>query len=150
MKPVDKRNLVDFTVAGQVVKIGEPYEAGHPLTEIEASVLNQTYRENIRNGTAKEISEKPEQAQKIIDKYASTYAFGFRQSRVSLNPVASKARQIARDLVNKALQEKGIKKADYAGYEESVNKTAKRSDVIAAAEKIVAETSSVKKPATLV
>ena len=43
----------EITIAGQVFSVPVRYAAGHVLTEGEASALNQTYHENLRNNFAR-------------------------------------------------------------------------------------------------
>ncbi|WP_424947013.1 hypothetical protein [Candidatus Spongiihabitans sp.] len=115
-----KVSKVKFTVAGQTLLVPEPYTEDHSLNEAEASILNQTYRENIRNGVAAKIKENPDDAQVIVDEYVAGYTFGIRQTRVTLNPVDAEAKKIAIAKVKEALQKKGIKPSDYEQYDEKV------------------------------
>ncbi len=137
MAKKDQLNTVQFTVAGQTLNVPEPYTEGHVLNAAEASVLNQTYRENVRNGIAPKVKEHPADAQAILNEFVENYSFGERRARVQLNPVDSEAKKIAVKLVAQALSEKGIKKADYEKYDEVVAKTMIRPDVQESARNIV-------------
>lgn len=100
-------------IQGFDFEVPAPYTEGHVLTANEASSLNQTYGENIRNNSASRIKAAQEAAQKtdppgefdidaiggikgtaatadnsktlrqVIDEYAATYVFGVRSARVS-------------------------------------------------------------------
>ena len=111
---------VKFTVAGLTLLVPEPYTEGQYLNEAEASILNQAYRENIRNGIAPRVKKNPEDAQAIVDEYVATYSFGVRQARALLNPVDAEAKKIAIAKVKEALQKKGVKPSDYEQYDEKV------------------------------
>ena len=111
---------VKFTVAGLTLLVPDPYAEGQYLNEAEASILNQAYRENIRNGIAPRVKKNPEDAQASVDEYVATYSFGVRQARVLLNPVDAEAKKIAIAKVKEALQKKGIKPSDYEQYDEKV------------------------------
>ena len=115
-----KVSKVKFTVAGLTLLVPEPYTEGQYLNEAEASILNQTYRENIRNGIAPRVKKSPEYAQAIVDEYVATYSFGVRRARALLNPVDAEAKKIATAKVKEALQKKGIKPSDYEQYDEKV------------------------------
>ena len=115
-----KVSKVKFTVAGLTLLVPEPYTEGQYLNEAEASILNQAYRENIRNGIAPRVKKNPEDAQAIVDEYVATYSFGVRQARVLLNPVDAEAKKIAVEKVKAALNKKGIKVSDYEQYDEKV------------------------------
>ena len=72
--------MKSITIAGQSFEISEPYEAGHPLTDIEAKRLNQLRGENIANNMRKAVKEAVEsgnlnQITKEIADYDATYEF---------------------------------------------------------------------------
>jgi hypothetical protein len=50
-------SMEQITIAGQSFNVPIRYEEGHELTSGEASALNQTYHENIRNNLAKKAKE---------------------------------------------------------------------------------------------
>lgn len=101
------------------------YAEGHVLTSVEASVLNQTFAENLRNNWASKLKAKLDIVakdvpienvdQSIIDAlksefltYAESYTFGYRVPKVQLDPVEHLANKLAKDLVLGALRQKGI------------------------------------------
>lgn len=131
-----------LTVNGISVDVNFPkYSEGHVLNANEASTLNQTYLENIRNNTAGRVKKAikewiaagakdlPEGAENpnteenftasdelltSIQEYADAYEFG--QARVAnlepADPVEKEARKIAKEAVNAALKAKDIKIKD--------------------------------------
>ena len=118
----------ELTIEGVKLSAIAPYQAGHPLTEAEASVLNQTFRENLRNNMAGKISSMLEEAEKVggklnltdaqsaLDAYTAGYEFGVRKAgggapRVS-DPIEREARSIARSKVTEAVKKKGHKVKD--------------------------------------
>src|SRR6476646_11844528 len=74
----------EITIQGQVFRVPLRYAAGHTLTEGEASALNQTLHENLRNNFAKKVNEGTEAGvpketlQQQLDDYANDYQFGVR------------------------------------------------------------------------
>lgn len=124
----------DITIAGLPFQYPRPYEAGHTLTEGEASALNQVFGENLRNNYAQKIRGMLEEHKKannipedeelsagVLDKdtldsefaeYAAKYEFGVRQAgsgpRAPADPVGKEAHRIAWDRIKAALQKKGI------------------------------------------
>jgi hypothetical protein len=139
MKAITKETpRVDFVVQGLLLKVPEPFSVGDVLeTEGEAGSCNQTYRENVRNNIAKEIttlkeSEKDElkqlkAAQAVVDKYCTEYKFGVRSGGGrSADPVMTVALGIAKDIVKEAWRKKGKKVSDYTA-----------ADLTAAARKVV-------------
>lgn len=113
-----------ITISGLQFDVPEPYTEGHVLTANEASTLNQTYAENIRNNNASRIAEEKELAtkegrevdvaklQSELNDYIASYEFGQRRGS-SGDPVERKALEIARDLVRNKIREKGGKLSDY-------------------------------------
>lgn len=102
------------------------YSEGHVLSSIEASVLNQTWAENIRNNwagrvkatlKAKGLGENPAAdtiPAEVISElttefggYAAAYEFAMRTARQPLDPVEHLARKLAKDVVLSALRGKG-------------------------------------------
>lgn len=101
------------------VNVPEPFAEGHPLSESEANVLNQTYAENIRNNISSRVknseTELDEAAvQAMIDEYVTTYEFGVRAGGggVALTPVERRVRKIASERVRAVLKEQGYTKKD--------------------------------------
>lgn len=126
----------DITVQGLTFSAPQPYNAGAiELTEGEASALNQTFAENLRNNFASTIRSKladyrkannlPEDAEVGVDvldkseldsefaKYAGEYEFGVRRTasgvRMPTDPVEREAYKIATDRVKAALNKKNVK-----------------------------------------
>lgn len=124
-----------ITVQGLEFNAPQPYKAGPiELSEGEASALNQTLAENLRNNfaprvkaaaaeyrKANSLAEDAEVAPSNLDfdalneqftKYAEEYEFGVRTSggvRTPTDPVEREAHRIAWDRVKIALSKKGIK-----------------------------------------
>lgn len=109
-----------YTIAGESFSVPMPFAAGHTLTDGEASALNQTFAENIRNNLASKLKEEKEAGsfdqsvfQGRLDDYCDSYEFGVRSGGGrSTDPVMTEALAIARDLVRKAITAKGIKLSD--------------------------------------
>ena len=66
-----------ITIAGQSFNVPLRYEEGHELNANEASALNQTFHENIRNNLAKKAKDGT-LTQAEVDEYAQVYQFGHR------------------------------------------------------------------------
>jgi len=108
----------EITIQGETFAIPQPFAEGHVLTAGEASALNQTYAENLRNNFAKTVKASKEAgtfehagAQAALAEYAASYAFGVRSSgtRTAVDPVEKKATDLASSIVKAKLTEKGIK-----------------------------------------
>ena len=110
-----------ITIAGHSFNVPVRYEEGHELTAGEASALNQTYHENLRNNFAKKVKdagETPDLAalQAELDAYAEAYAFGVRTGGgggVSRDPVMSEAMRIAKKQIGDLIRAKGKTTKDY-------------------------------------
>lgn len=116
--------MEQITIAGHAFNVPVRYEEGHELTAGEASALNQTYHENLRNNFAKKVKDAAEAnggtpdlsaLQAELDKYASEYTFGVRTSGggVSRDPVMSEAMRIAKKQIGDLIRAKGGKVTDY-------------------------------------
>ena len=114
-----------ITIAGKPFNVAPRYAEGHVLTANEASALNQTYFENLRNNFASKAKEGADQAQ--FDEYVQSYQFGVRAAGGSRDPIEAEAMDLARDSVKDAIRKSGKKLTDY---------TAKA--ISAAAEKLLA------------
>lgn len=109
-------NYDQITIQGQTFKVPIRYSVGHSLSEGEASALNQTYHENLRNNFAKKVSDGIEAAismevlQQQLDDYANEYQFGVRSGGGGYrgDPVMTLAMNIAREMVRLAIKAKGI------------------------------------------
>lgn len=116
-----------ITIQGHDFPVSPRYEEGHPLTEIEADVLNQTYYENLRNNFAGKIkaarkehnvaedAQLPDHAyralQQDFETYAKEYEFGVRRTSTGpgADPVRATALTLARTAVKDALRGAGRK-----------------------------------------
>jgi hypothetical protein len=105
-----------ITIQGQTFKVPLRYAAGHALTEGEASALNQTYHENLRNNFANKVRDGVEAGlstailQQQLDDYAQEYQFGQRVGGGGFrgDPVMTLAMNIARDMVRTAIKAKQL------------------------------------------
>ena len=108
-----------ITVAGNIFSAPVRYEEGHELTAGEASALNQTFHENLRNNFAKKVRDAVEAgtfdlstAQAEFDAYANAYQFGVRTGGgggSTRDPIMTEAMGIAKTNIKAALEKKGIK-----------------------------------------
>lgn len=103
-----------ITIAGKPFQVAPRYAEGHVLTANEASTLNQTFFENIRNNFAQKAKDGGTQAE--LDAYVEGYSFGVRSGGGggSRDPVEVEAMNLARDAVKKAITASGKKIADYS------------------------------------
>ena len=112
-----------ITIAGHVFDVPTRYEEGHELTANEASALNQTFHENLRNNFAKKVEARKDggdldddsksELQEELDKYAEDYEFGVRTGGGAVrDPVMSEALSIAKDKIWEALKRKGKRRKD--------------------------------------
>jgi hypothetical protein len=110
-----------ITIARHTFNVPLRYEEGHELTANEASALNQTYHENLRNNFAKKVeevanggtlsSEALANLQEQLDAYAEGYEFGMRSGGGAVrDPVAKEAMKLARDKAIEAFKKDGAKK----------------------------------------
>lgn len=143
--------MEQITIAGKIFNAPLRYEEGHELTAGEASALNQTYHENLRNNFAKRVKEAVDTGafdqdglQTEFDTYAEKYEFGVRTGGggVTRDPVQAEAMAIAKSMINAALKKKGVKVTSV----DAAAKTAKakqlidkRPDITELARKRVAE-----------
>lgn len=105
-----------ITIQGQTFRVPIRYAAGHTLNEGEASALNQTLHENLRNNFAKKVNEGVEAGvpletlQQQLDDYANEYQFGVRTGGGGFrgDPVMTLAMNVARELVRQAVKAKGL------------------------------------------
>lgn len=117
-----------ITIAGFEFAVPNRYSAGHTLNEGEASALNQTYHENLRNNFAKQVKEAKGEGETLtdaaladlqakLDAYADKYEFGVRVAgspRAPSDPVGKEAFNLAKEAVRNAIRKKGLKVADYS------------------------------------
>jgi hypothetical protein len=143
----------EITIQSQTFTLPQPFTAGHPLTEGEASQMNQLLAENVRNNFAGKIkaqADKPEAERKEftqadLDAYVTEYEFGVRRAgngEARLTPVEREARRIARDTISAKLKELG-KKVDKDTMENLVSTLAAKDHVVKEAEKRVKATAKI-------
>ena len=146
--PADNDKTI--TIQSESFTISTPYSEGHPITAVEARVLNQTWLENIANSQRKAIKEAKEEgtfdlkvARKAVADYAAEYSFatGVPAGRRTLDPIQKEARAIARNLISAKLKDAGkkMKDQDKAKLATAVDQWAEHPKVIAAATKVVKE-----------
>ena len=115
----------EITIQGFTLQVPAPFAEGHVLNETEAQVLNQTLAENLRNNFGSQIRKSREEAeaageqynpdpaalQKALDDYVAEYEFGIKRTRsgVVMDPVERKARSMAKAVIKRAIQDKGVK-----------------------------------------
>jgi len=112
--------MEQITISGHAFNVPVRYEEGHELTAGEASALNQTYHENLRNNFASKVkaggaSPDLSALQTELDTYASDYQFGVRVAGVgvSRDPIMAEAMRIAKKQVNELIKKAGKKPSDY-------------------------------------
>ena len=106
-----------ITISGKSFTVPVIYAIGDTIeTEGEASALNQTFHEAIRNNLASRFKEHPENlTQAEVDLYAQKFEFGVRSGggRVG-DPVEREALSIASSKVKDAIRVNGkTKLSDY-------------------------------------
>ena len=117
-----------ITVQGFTLSVPVPYAEGHTLTEAEAAVLNQTLAENLRNNFGSQIKKSREDLeaegkaynpsavdlQSAFDAYVVEYEFGAKRGGggTVLDPIERKARSLAKEVIKRAIQNKGVKIKD--------------------------------------
>jgi hypothetical protein len=115
----------EATIKGVRLAVPTPYAEGDSLNINEASTLNQTYIENIRNNLSGHVAAAIEEAggvdkldqkavQKLVDDYCAEYKFGEKKGGGfrSADPVEAAGMELARGLVRDAIVAKGIKLKD--------------------------------------
>lgn len=109
--------LAQVRINGKVFLAPIPYGEGHVLSAAEADVLNQTYRENLRNnfaGAMRRAAEKDgrELVQADFDAYVAEYSFEARatsRAAAAIDPVEIEERALALAAIKQAIKAKGIK-----------------------------------------
>lgn len=109
---------LDFTCAA-------PFNEGDTITAGEASALNQTLRENMRNNFAKKVKDAKTEAEKNgaevdlsalqteLNSYTNDYEFGTgRGGFRTADPVRRKAIELAKEKVKAAFVKKGFKASE--------------------------------------
>jgi len=124
--PINGAERQTITVKGVQLQVPVPYKEGHSLRANEASVLNQTYAENLRNNLSKSVAEIVEKAggdaskvdagslQKMVDEYVPEYDFGVRRLGAGqpVDPVEREALRLAREQVRQAYKQNGFNLKD--------------------------------------
>jgi hypothetical protein len=144
--------LVQLRINGKIFLVPVPFSEGHILSSAEADVLNQTYRENLRNNFAAAMRRAAEKEQKELmqsdfDAYVETYSFEARTagSRSSIvDPVDVEEHSLAMAAIKQAIKAKGVKFSAVAKekIEELVNGLVLKGSFRHQAEQIVAERKS--------
>lgn len=104
----------DVTIAGHVFAVPLRYEAGHVITEGEASALNQTLCENVRNNLAPKLKKEQDalaegtslnadEWQAKVTEYGTSYEFGVRAISVAVDPLETEIQRMAKAAVKLAL-----------------------------------------------
>jgi len=122
-------NRETITIQSVPFKVSPRYAAGHVLKENEASTLNQTLFENLRNNFAGRVADAKSEngdgtplsadavasLQQQLDDYASDYEFGVRRGGggVRGDPVRTLAMNIAREQIRQAVKTKGLNLEDF-------------------------------------
>lgn len=102
-----------ITIAGKPFNVEPRYAEGHTLTANEASALNQTFFENLRNNFAG--SAKDGKTQDDFDAYVAAYQFGVRTGGGgSRDPIETEAMNMARDTVKQSIKNAGKNVSDYS------------------------------------
>lgn len=116
------------TIQGLEFTTSMPYSPGHVLTEHEASALNQTRSENLRNNFASRVKKALEDLQKANPEradlttadldlgalatefaaYEASYSFAQRHVRAPSDPVEHEAQKLGKARILAALRERKI------------------------------------------
>lgn len=131
-----EEGVTSITIQGLEFTAPQPYRAGpYELSEGEASALNQTLAENLRNNFAGRVKAAKDEYRKAnglgedddvpvsgldiealqeeFDKYADEYEFGVRRAgggtRTPVDPVEREAHRIALDRVKEAFRKENVK-----------------------------------------
>jgi hypothetical protein len=139
--------MEQITIAGKIFNAPLRYEEGHELTAGEASALNQTFHENLRNNFAKKVKDAIESGafdqdafQSEFSSYADTYEFGVRSGGgVRSDPVMKEAMNIARGKLQERMRQKGIKAEASAVTEAAKKLIVKNPEIMELARQRVAE-----------
>ena len=119
--PVDNAPTETATIQKVQVKVPVPFKEGHPLRATEADALNAYYVNCIRNALVPRLKKnhgddlsKLDAAtmQKEVNAFCKEYDFGMTAGRTA-DPVEHEMMEIARNLVRKAIVNKGNQLKDY-------------------------------------
>jgi hypothetical protein len=117
----DGNSYDQITIQGQAFRVPIRYAAGHQLNEGEASALNQTFHENLRNNFASKVRDGTEAGvpqetlQQQLDDYANDYQFGVRSGGGGFrgDPVMTTAMNLAREIIRNAVKARGAEGDDW-------------------------------------
>lgn len=102
-----------ITISGKPFEVEPRYSEGHVLTANEASALNQTFFENLRNNFAGKAKEGADQA--AFNEYVTAYQFGVRVGGSgSRDPIEVEAMNMARQQIKDAIKLRNGKVSDYS------------------------------------
>lgn len=125
-----------ITVLGTKFEVEANYSEGDVLKANEASALNQTLVENIRNNVSAMVKKAAKTgdsvSQEDVDAYVASYEFGARAIS-SRDPVEAKMKEIARTHVKKKIIASGLKISEVA----AKDITAKVAECVAANEAVL-------------
>ena len=119
--------MEDIVIQGETFKevYSPSYQSGHVCTEVEAEVLNQTERENLRNNFARKVKDAKEKEggtlspdtlnslTEELKQLAENYQFNVRQPRQT-DPVMAIAMDLVLTKLQNALKAQGVKSKDVA------------------------------------
>lgn len=130
MDVTDATPTKEITIKGLIFVVPAPYTEGHVLKANEASVLNQTLAENLRNNFATSVADAVEQAggedkvdlgslQAALNDYVAEYEFGVRRAgsgagAPKLEPRVRIARDLAKNKVKESIRKAGHKVSDFS------------------------------------
>jgi hypothetical protein len=115
---------VSRTIGGVQVTVPKPFQAGDPLTEGTAAMLNQTFFENVGNNCRSKLENEDgskiegDAAQQIVDAYVAAYEPGVRSggggggSSAALSPLDREIRNLATEKLLDAIKAQGLKRKD--------------------------------------
>lgn len=144
-----------ISIAGVAFEVTAPYVAGHPLTEAEAKVLNQTRAENIGNNFRSDVKKAVEANDAAaLDKvraelatYDTAYQFSMSTARTPIDPIEAEAQRIAKEVLKARISEKyGLSIKEYlkgegneAKYEANLERLSTQDDTLKLAKQRVAQ-----------
>ena len=105
-------NTHEVKIQGSVFSVPLRYAQGHVLTDGEASALNQTFCENVRNNVAPRIKKEQDEGKAVdqevwqqkVTEYAQSYEFGVHAIQTRLDPLDAEIKRIALSTVKEALR----------------------------------------------
>lgn len=128
MQLPDNYATKEITIKGLKFTVPAPFTEGHVLRANEASVLNQTFAENLRNNFAGNVADAIDEAAKTngdpdvaalqaeLDAYVLEYDFGIRSGgggAPKLEPRFRIARDLAKEKIKEKIRASGHKVSDF-------------------------------------